>query len=212
MNNPEKPTVFLGAKTGYFMGNAYDMAEIGCRVEIIKEKRKTISARIRNGMVIVKAPYRVTEPQIREFLVSHKRWIRIHMDQAENTAQAAQEAGRLSMEEIRTLADQAVEEIPKRVKHYASLMGVTYGKITIRNQKTRWGSCSKTGNLNFNCLLMLAPPQVLDAVVVHELAHRKEMNHSPRFYREIEKVYPEYEKWNRWLKENGAILLKRMSG
>ena len=91
-------------------------------------------------------------------------------------------------------------------------MGVTYGKITIRNQKTRWGSCSKTGNLNFNCLLMLAPPQVLDAVVVHELAHRKEMNHSPRFYREIEKVYPEYEKWNRWLKENGAILLKRMSG
>ena len=76
------------------------------------------------------------------------------------------------------LADQAVKTIPEKVRYYAPLVGVTYGRITIRNQRTRWGSCSSKGNLNFNCLLMLAPPEVLDSVVVHELCHRKEMNHS----------------------------------
>ena len=65
-------------------------------------------------------------------------------------------------------------------------------------------------NLNFNCLLMLAPPEVIDSVVVHELCHRKEMNHSPRFYAEVYRVFPEYDKWNKWLKENGGSLLSRM--
>ena len=79
---------------------------------------------------------------------------------------------------MKALADQAVKTIPERVRYYAPLIGVTYGKITIRNQRTRWGSCSSKGNLNFNCLLMLAPPEALDSVVVYELCHRKEMNHS----------------------------------
>ena len=76
------------------------------------------------------------------------------------------------------MADQAVKTIPEKVRYYAPLVGVTYGRITIRNQRTRWGSCSSKGNLYFNCLLMLAPPEVLESVVVHELCHRKEMNHS----------------------------------
>ena len=86
-------------------------------------------------------------------------------------------------------------------------MGVTYGKITIRHQKTRWGSCSGTGNLNFNCLLMLVPEQVLDYVVVHELCHRKEMNHSPRFWKEVEAIFPEYREARKWLKDHGGSLI-----
>ena len=81
------------------------------------------------------------------------------------------------------LASKALDYIPGRVKYYADIIGVTYGKITIRNQKTRWGSCSSKGNLNFNCLLMLMPPEVIDYVVVHELCHRKQMNHSKAFWR-----------------------------
>ena len=76
------------------------------------------------------------------------------------------------------MADQAVKTIPEKVRYYAPLVGVTYGRITIRNQRIRWGSCSSKGNLNFNCLLMLAPSEVLESVVVHQLCHWKEMNHS----------------------------------
>lgn len=80
----------------------------------------------------------------------------------------------------------------------------------IRKQRSKWGSCSSKGNLNFNCLLMPAPPEVLDSVV-RELCHRREMNHSERFHAEVLRVFPEYYKWSRWLKDNGAMLIARMS-
>ena len=91
----------------------------------------------------------------------------------------------------------------KRVSYFARLMGVSYRNITIREQKTRWGSCSSEKNLNFNWKLILAPPEVLDYVVIHELCHLKEMNHSKAFWDEVEKVMPEYETYKLWLKENG---------
>ena len=99
----------------------------------------------------------------------------------------------------------------KRVRHFAPLIGVDYGRITIRNQRTRGGSCSSKGNINFNCLLMLLPDDVIDYVVVHELCHRKQMNHSPKFYAEIEKVFTEYQRCQKWLKENGGMYLRRLS-
>ena len=71
------------------------------------------------------------------------------------------------------------------------------------------GSCSSRGNLNFNCLLMLAPPEVLDYVVVHELAHRKQMNHSALFWQEVARECPDYKKSLRWLKDGGGALLSR---
>ena len=95
------------------------------------------------------------------------------------------------------------------MRYYAPKVGVVYGSITIRCQKSRWGSCSSKGNLSFNCLLMLAPPEIIDSVVVHELCHRKEMNHSAAFYAHVLRVFPEYWTWRRWLKENGPALLLR---
>ena len=108
------------------------------------------------------------------------------------------------------MARKASEIIPQRVRYYAEKLGVTYGRITIRNQKTKWGSCSSKGNLNFNCLLMAAPPEVLDSIIVHELCHRIHMDHSKNFYNEIYRVFPEYDKCDRWLKDNGGSLIKRM--
>lgn len=101
-------------------------------------------------------------------------------------------------------------EFTERVNHFCKVMDVTVGRITIRNQKTRWGSCSSKGNLNFNCLLMLTSPEVIDYVVVHELCHRKEMNHSGAFWAEVEKVIPSYKEQVKWLKENGGKIIGRM--
>lgn len=116
----------------------------------------------------------------------------------------------ITQEETETLAQEALEDLPARVKYYAPLVGVTYGRITIRNQRTRWGSCSSKGNLNFNCLLMLCPPKIRDYVVVHELCHRREMNHSARFWAEVEKILPDYKEKQKWLKENGGRLIGRL--
>lgn len=110
--------------------------------------------------------------------------------------------------EIDELMKQAKKVIPERVAFFAPLVGVVPGRIAIRCQKTRWGSCSAKGNLNFNCLLMLAPPEVMDSVVVHELCHLKQMNHSKKFYDEVLRVMPDYRTRQKWLKEHGAELLK----
>ena len=96
---------------------------------------------------------------------------------------------------------------PKRVAYYETILGVTHGTITIRDQKTRWGSCSSKGNLNFNWRLMLAPPRILDYVVVHELCHRIEMNHSKAFWDAVETVLPDYRELRKWLKDNGRTLI-----
>jgi superfamily II DNA helicase RecQ len=113
----------------------------------------------------------------------------------------------LTKEQLRTLKKRAAAAISERVEYFAPIVGVTYGNITIRSQKTRWGSCSASGNLNFNCLILLAPPEVLDYVVVHELCHRKQMNHSPLFWAEVERVLPDYKASVRWLKQNGRRLM-----
>lgn len=182
----------------------------GCDVqyEVIRSSRKTLAAEIRNGRLIVRAPQQASGEDIRRFLDRHRKWIETHLSKARE--QAAAEKRRLTREELQALADRAAEVIPKRAAYYASRIGVTYGRITIRCQRTRWGSCSSKGNLNFNCLLMLTPPEVIDSVVVHELCHRKQMNHSDRFYAEVLRVFPEYRKWNQWLKKNGKALMAMM--
>ena len=177
-------------------------------VTIIRSGRKSIGLEVKpDGQVIVRVPQKLPEREISRFVIQHADWIQKHQELVKQQRQKNPQPRVRSVEEIQKLADQALQVIPQRVAYYAPKVGVTYGKITIRNQKTRWGSCSSRGNLNFNCLLMLAPPEVIDSVVVHELCHRKEMNHSDRFYQEVLRVFPDYWKWNQWLKEHGNQLL-----
>ncbi|MBR0277773.1 MAG: M48 family metallopeptidase [Clostridia bacterium] len=178
----------------------------------IKSDRRTLALEIKNGKLIVRAPILATDEEINEFITKHKKWIEKTFTKIADRKEKLQNIETLSQSEIQTLADKAMTVIPDRVKYYAEKIGVTYGKITIRNQRSRWGSCSSNGNLSFNCLLMLAPPEALDSVVVHELCHRKVMNHSDKFYAEVLRVFPDYRIWNKWLKENGDILIKRMVG
>ena len=174
---------------------------------IIRSSRRTLGLEVtRDGELIVRAPRLVTKRQIQSFVNAHQSWVEKQMAKMH----AANAVTPLTDAELKDLTTRAKAVFAERVAFYAPQIGVTYKKITIRHQKTRWGSCTREGNLNFNCLLLLAPPQVLDSVVVHELCHRKEMNHSARFYAEIRKVFPEYRKWHGWLKENGPALMKRL--
>lgn len=175
---------------------------------LIRADRKTIAMQIKDGKVIVRAPKRLSKKAIDAFVLSHKDWIAKHLAKAK----AEQEKPALTEQQIKDLKEKAKAVLAQRVAHYAELVGVEYGRITIRMQKTRWGSCSSKGNLNFNCLLMLTPPEVMDSVVVHELCHRKHMNHSKAFYAEVERVMPDYKARHAWLKKNGAALMKRAHG
>ena len=165
---------------------------------------------VRGGDVIVRAPNRYPQKKIDEFVAAHDAWLKDKLAKSAAQSKAAKQMGFLSEEELKRLAEKARAYIPQRAAIFAKEIGVTYGTITIRCQRTKWGSCSGKGNLNFNCLLMLTPPEVIDCVVVHELYHCKEMNHSARLYAEVRNVFPEYDKWHQWLKDNGGAILRRV--
>lgn len=177
---------------------------------ILYSNRKSIAIELKPGELLVRAPKGVPRETIDDFLVKKRSWIEKHWTKMQERQEALEQLAPFTMEEIRSLADQALQIIPEKVKKYAPLVEVTYGRITIRNQRSRWGSCSSKGNLNFNCLLMLFPEEVIDYVVVHELCHRKHMNHSAEFYAEVARVFPEYRKCQKWLKENGGLYISRL--
>ena len=184
------------------------------KIAVIKSSRRTMSMEVRpDGSILVRAPFRASAEEIGNFVCSHKSWVEKQRIRIRKRAAEIRLADQnpLSPEDIRLLADQALRELPPRIAAYAGQMGVTYGRVTIRNQKTRWGSCSSKGNLNFNCLLMLTPREVQDYVIVHELSHRKEMNHSPKYWAVVEEVLPDYKKRRNWLRENGSAIIRRMA-
>ena len=158
-----------------------------------------------DNRVLVKAPYGTTERTVQEFLLSKKDWITKHLEKQNWEKEKAESLGLLSADEIKQIKKLARKIIPQRVEFWANKIGVTYGRIAIRLQSSRWGSCSVDGNLNFNCLLVLMPPEILDSVVVHELCHRRHMNHSKEFYAEIDQVFPDYKRCNKLLKDNGGV-------
>lgn len=180
------------------------------QLNIIYSNRKTVSIELRINGIIVRAPKSMSRYEIEAFLNEKRPWIEKHLSKMKARQEVIEKLPSFTMDEIRELADKALVVIPEKVKKYAPMVGVDYGRITIRNQRSRWGSCSSKGNLNFNCLLMLFTDEVIDYVVVHELCHRKHMNHSAEFYAEVERIFPEYRKCQKWLKENGGLYLSRL--
>ncbi len=181
-------------------------------ITLIRSRRKSLAIEITPELqVVVRAPARMPVREINAFVQEKDDWIRAHLQRMAEKKRLREQCREqaLSKEELQELAAQAMKLIPQKVHYYAQIIGVTYGRITIRNQRTRWGSCSGKGNLNFNCLLLLMPEEVLDYVVVHELCHRKEMNHSARFWEEVEKILPDYRQRRKWLKDNGGRIMDR---
>ena len=190
----------------------------GHEVRLIRSGRKTMALEINKDLeILVRAPWLMPEYQVLSFLRDRSDWLEDKLlvqekRRIEQERRRAAGPGPLTRADIQNLAEQALQVLPERTSYFAGLLGVSYGRITIRNQKTRWGSCSAKGNLNFNCLLMLTPPEIQDYVVVHELCHRLEMNHSPRFWNHVANILPDYKERRAWLKKYGSGIISRMTG
>ena len=178
-----------------------------------RSARRSLSFAISAGELTVSAPYAMPVSEIEGFLFSKQNWILQKLQESRDTAEKLrkkEEANPLSdLQKERLEAryrEAAREVIEKRVATFHQLTGGEYTGISIRSQKTRWGSCSATGTLSFNWRLILAPPIILDYVVVHELCHLHHMDHSPAFWADVERVMPDYQIRRKWLKAHSAEL------
>jgi len=184
-------------------------------IVVIRSDRRSFAIEIgRDKKIKVRVPRRASKAQIEEMLKAKHDWILKTLDKIEqrNTAEAREyeEAKPLSSEEVKKLKKEARNHLASLTEYWAEKIGVSYGRISIRGQKTRWGSCSSKGNLNYNYLLILCPDDVIEYVVIHELCHRIYMNHSKRFWEKIEEFCPNYRQARKWLKQNGNSLIVRL--
>ena len=163
---------------------------MGRKYELRRSDRRTLGLEVtREGAVIVRAPKRTSIQAIERFVAEHEEWI-----QAASQRQAQRQAAHPEPTEAekKAMIARAKALIPPRVDYYAALMGVKPTRITITSARTRFGSCSGKNALSFSWRLMGYPREAIDYVVVHELAHIRHHDHSPAFYREIEKVMPDH--------------------
>lgn len=176
--------------------------------EIIYSRRKTIGIYITKEQTIqVRAPYFTSKQLVQEILYEKKNWIAKTLSKLE--MQKQHHIKEFSEEDQKEYREKARKMITEKVKYYSCLMNVSYNRIAIKDQKTCFGSCSKQGNLNFNWRLILMPEEILDYVVIHELAHLKEMNHSSAFWKLVEEILPDYKTKRKWLKEQGAYFMRQ---
>lgn len=165
--------------------------------KIVYSARRTISLCIKDGEVVVRAPFGTTERRIDEMILKHSSWIDKHL--ARSKAKLNRESN-LSESEISKIKKAAKVVLKNKTEYYAKIMGLKYGRITITSAKTRFGSCSSKGNISYSYRLMLYPEEAIDYVVVHELAHLVEMNHSAAFYKVVASVLPDYKERKKLLK------------
>ena len=219
------------------------MAEIHID-HLIRSRRRTVTLEIdRDGKLIVRAPLRMREADIRHMVASKAAWIEAHQSTARTrltqnppprfitgelfwflgeryplqivpsqrpaltlegkfklSASAQPRARQVFIDWYRQAARQVIS---RRLDFYTSQHKFPYKAVRITSARTRWGSCSSKGNLSFSWRLVMTPQTAIDYVVLHELVHLVEPNHSPRFWAQIAKIMPAYQEQRRWLRQNG---------
>lgn len=177
--------------------------------KIIKSKRKSIGVEIKSDLtVIVRAPFFTSERTIKKLIEEKSPWIEKKLKEIENRNNSS--LPEFSDIELEAFRQKTKELISPKVEYFAKILGVSFNKLSVKKQRSVWGSCSAKRNINFNLLLCLCPDNVVDYIVVHELCHLKQLNHSRLFWKEVQKILPDYKGAKLWLKVEGNNLIKRL--
>ena len=155
-----------------------------------------------DGSVRVTIPRWGSKRGAREFAERERDWVNRQLQRVAE-ARARGHADALSAEERRALHDRARRELPTRLLELATAHNLTVAGISVRNQRWRWGSCSRTGLICLNWRLVRMPDRIRDYVMIHELMHLRQMNHSPKFWRLVEQACPDYREARAWLRQHG---------
>lgn len=197
----------------YVLKTRVDGKNLELPVNIIKSKRRSIGFEVKPGGIInVRIPERMAVRSVLPMIEDKKEWIyEAYLNQKDKVSTDSARENEKEDPRLQYLEQKyrkaAKRYIYERVEYYIKFTGGSYRTIRIGDQKTRWGSCSSNGTLSFSWRLMLAPPRVLDYVVIHELCHLTHMNHSKEFWKMVESIDPDYKEHRRWLKENGNSLI-----
>lgn len=192
-----------------------DGTEVETTYILARSDRKTTTLTVsQDGVLTIHTSALASQEYIHDLLQCHADWILRQMKRQQERSRAAREQVQgKSIEEREEAAQRAAQEMRgvliERIRYYEPMLPASHRPITkirIAMQRTRWGSCSAKGTLSFNVRLALAPREALDYVVVHELCHLAEMNHSDRFWALVGEIMPDYETWRKWLRENGSTL------
>lgn len=175
--------------------------------ELIRSERKTLRIEVKAGRLLVRAPLRMSLKRIEQCLEDNREWIE---NKIRASAERTNEQPFLSEDEILSLARAAAKELVPLAFEFASQIGKEIFSVTIRTQRTRWGSCSSKGSLSFNALIMLAPPEIRRSVAAHEVCHLAHMDHSASFYETLSKLCPDHKECRKWLRQNGEAILARL--
>jgi predicted metal-dependent hydrolase len=173
------------------------------QVNIVFSKRRSIVLQVKNGVVFLKAPLRTPAKFLQDLVIKKQQWIKDKIALSQKIHQAKQSKKSLSQETAELYKKEFGLYLTEKVTTYAEQIGVSFNKITIRKTVSRWGSCSSKGNLSFSIFLWDTPNHVIDYVIVHELCHRRHMNHSKDFWSLVSQHFPEYKLSEKWLKLNG---------
>jgi predicted metal-dependent hydrolase len=173
------------------------------QVQIVYSKRRSIVLQVKNGQVFLKAPLRTPLKFLEGLVIKKQKWIEIKIKTSIQAFESKQSKKAISKEEHEFYKKELGLYLEEKVQYFAGQIGVTFGKINIRKTISRWGSCTTSGNLSFSIFLWNTPNYVIDYVIVHELCHRKFMNHSRQFWDLVSANYPEYKLAEKWLKING---------
>ena len=170
--------------------------------EIVVKRAKTRYLRLRvepDGKIMATIPYYATLISLRALIEKHRRML------AKNIANLPKRR-QYSEDQIAAIRAKAKEFLPARVEFLAKKHGFSYGKVTCRNQKTRWGSCNREGGLSLNIALVTLRPELIDYVILHELTHTVEMSHSPSFWAQLARVCPDCQKLRKQLRSHSPYL------